>query len=535
MDFNQQLSAIEQSIAQGNLEPAMEQLVALLHQDQRYAELAQIARVNQADLYQLKAAVLKGTISPDDARMVTNQITDSALQIIRRGASGKFTLTDPAPVPERSQAWRYYVAGGVVALAGALLLWKLLGGKAASDTCPTFEATARYRVLVLPFKQTGAKKASQPEIDIADGLTILINKTPGLQNLAQAYVNQRYDIEKEYPDFLKAAEIGEGCEAQMVVWGKINQDEKNEYKLDIRYKLLGVSGTTTGDTTLGNLLKMKDQGGNLAQDVETVTRFLYLVLANQARVPVLPAFIAAATTADTTSSGTAGASADTSLLLSLAQNRVNNKQPDKAIALYTQVLQADPDNREAHTKRGTLLYEKGDYEAASRDLEAAAPNAKKADRNLLKIRVDASLKSGQPAKAKEDLKLLRETAPPTPSSADGTWLDKKGKETQDSMSVFEVRRDKFERMAQAKPQNTQLRAGAAKANLALGNVERALSGANEVIKKDPKNADAVDVAIEVHLHNGDTVSAKKILDKASAKSIEKWEGIVPPLTQPIRH
>lgn len=121
-------------------------------------------------------------------------------------------------------------------------------------------------------------------MSIADGLNVLIGKTPGLKNIAEADVYEQYDIANDYPSFSQAAETGEHCAARMVVWGKLNQDEKDEYKLDISYKLLGGNGAETGDTTLSNLLKMKDEGRNLSQDVEAVTRFLYIVLANSARM-----------------------------------------------------------------------------------------------------------------------------------------------------------------------------------------------------------------------------------------------------------
>ena len=532
MDFNQQLSAIERLVSQGQIEPAVEQLVALLDRDPRGAELAQIARVNQADLYQLKAAVLKGTVAPDDARLTTNQITDSIFQIIRRASAGKFTLTDPLTGPVRGPVWRYYVAGGVVALAGALLAWRLLGGSAGADNCPSFDENTRYRVMVLPIKQTGTKKANQPEIDIADGLNVLIGKTPGLKNIAEADVYEQYDIANNYPSFSQAAETGEHCAAQMVVWGKLNQDEKDEYKLDIRYKLLGGNGAETGDTTLSNLLKMKDEGRNLSQDVEAVTRFLYIVLANQAHVPVLPTLIASAQPA-TGPAASAAALPDTTLLLGLAQNRANNHETDKAIETYTQILDVYPDNREARIKRGSLLYDKGDYANAARDLEAAAPNPKQADSDLLKIRVNASLRSKQPDKARDDLQLLRAQTPKT--AADGTWLDNKRKEVQDSLLALQQQRDRMERMALSKPQDNQWRVGAAKASLGLGDTDRALRSAKKVIAKDPQNTEAVDVAVEAHLQKGDTASAQRVIEsaeRAGAKSVQKWKGVVRQLPEP---
>ncbi len=490
--MKQELSAIEQLIAQGNLATALEQLVALLDRHPRGGELAQVARVNQADLYQLKAALLKGTLAPDDARLTTNQITDSALQIIRRAAEGKFTLIEPEPVPTRSQAWRYYVAGGVVALAVALLVSRFLN----RENKAKFSEETRYRVMVLPFKQTGEKKVSQPEIDIADGLNMLISKTPGLKNIAEADVDEQYDIEKNYPNFTQAADIAEGYGVQMLVWGKINQGEQNEYKLDIRYKLIGDGGTETGDTTLGNLLQMREEGRNLVQDVEAVTRLMYIVLANHAKIPVLPSLIAAvATPADSALSMVPAA--DTSLLLGLAQNHANAHETDKAIATYTQVLDAYPANREARVKRGSLLYEKGEYAAAARDLEAAAPDPKLAQPELLKVRFNARLQSGQPGKASEDLKSLQEKTSKT--ATDGTWLFRKDQQLQDSLMALRQERDRREQLAQAKPKDSKLQAGAAQANLGLGDTERAIKSANKAIKQNPKNEEAVDVAVEAHL------------------------------------
>ncbi|HNG89979.1 MAG TPA: tetratricopeptide repeat protein, partial [Saprospiraceae bacterium] len=459
----QELSAIEQLIAQGNLEPALEQLLLLLNREPLGAELAQIVRVNQADFYQLKGAMLKGTVAPEDARLTTNQINDSALQVLRRLKEGKYTLTDvAADRSPRPAVWRYYVAGGVVALTIALLVWRFMADRKAGESCPKFEPQTRYRVMVLPFKQTGTKKGTQPEIDIADGLNVLIARTPGLKNIAEAIVHKRFDIDGSYPNFNQAADIAEGCDAQMVVWGKINQDDQDEYKLDIRYKLVGAGNVQTGDTTLSNLLRMQDQGRNLVQDVEAVTRLMYIVLANQAKVSVLPSLIAEATPSARSDSA-AAMRIDSSLWLGIAQNQAQNKQTDKAIATYTRVLEAFPDNVEARVKRGSLLYERGDYAAAARDLEAAAPDAASAQPELLKIRVDARLQSGQPSKAKEDLKSLRERAKTEDARKEQQWIDQKSQQVKDSITALQRVRDQAELLAKTKPQDTRVRTVAAQA------------------------------------------------------------------------
>ena len=113
--------SVKQSIAEGRLEEALQSLVNLLESNPNAGELAQAARVNQADLYQLKAQMIKGTVSNDEARLINNQVADNALLILGRFQQGKTTLTDPVPERERKNAWRYFAVGGVVALLASFV------------------------------------------------------------------------------------------------------------------------------------------------------------------------------------------------------------------------------------------------------------------------------------------------------------------------------------------------------------------------------------------------------------------------------
>ena len=105
--------SVKQSIAEGRLEEALQSLVNLLESNPNAGELVQAARVNQADLYQLKAQMIKGTVSNDEARLINNQVADNALLILGRFQQGKTTLTDPVPVHEHKNAWRYFAVGGL--------------------------------------------------------------------------------------------------------------------------------------------------------------------------------------------------------------------------------------------------------------------------------------------------------------------------------------------------------------------------------------------------------------------------------------
>lgn len=533
MNSSQILPAIKQMIAEGNVDLALTRLIEFLESDPVYAELLQIARVNQADLYQNKASLLKGTISTEDNRLALNQVTDNVLQIVARVESGRFSHPGQEIPPTRSQAWRYYVAGGIVALAVAIAIWKFLGGsfsKATDDACPNFSSKYQWKVMVLPFKNTGTSKKT-PEFDISDGLNNLIQKTPAMVSSVIADVNEKYKIDENYPNPEEAADIARNCDAQMIVWGKINDSESgSDYKLDVFYKLLDAGGVRlTGDTTLSSLLKIKEDGKlQLVADVDAVVRLLYVVLANQSRMPIAANLIKVDTISAKMSALGTTPPVDTAIALAMADNLVQNNKKEEAIQVYDNVISAYPTYSEARQKRGALLYEKGDFAGAARDLDAAAPKAEKASSSLLRLRLDASLKSGQPDKANDDLKQLKKT-----KNYDGAWINKKNTEVSDSLLVFQIRRDKKERMATSQPQNTKAQIDAGRANIAVGDSERAIKNAEKALKINPKNAEAYEIKIVANAHKGDTMQVRRELEKATKEGINV-KGILNNLPPTVR-
>lgn len=504
MELQQVTSAVEQLIAQGQLEQALDQLIALLNSDPKYVELAQIAKVNQGDLYQIKSQVLKNTISNDEARLANNQIADNALQLIRRVNTGQLSLEN---VPTRSQAWRYYVAGGVVTLAIAFLIWRFWFHVA--QDCPRYKTNTTYKVLILPFRQTGENKNGDPAIEIADGLNVLISKTPNLKGIANAEVKESYT--GGYPSPQVAEEIALQCGVQMIVWGKINQSDDENYKLDVRYRLLnGGKVYVEGDTSVNNLLKTKDQG-QLIRDLQSIYEMLYIVLANKANVPVENTLFAALNIASEAQQKQFNSAApDTSMLLLLAAN-VYRERPEEAIQLYNQILTAYPNNAEARQKRGALLYQSGDYAGAVRDLEFAAPNPQTASAEILKYRADAALQSGQPLKADADLKILGKKSP-TP--ADNAWIKEKKKVVQDSIVSLKRYRDQLEKASKSQPKNIKTRIKAAKANVELGEPDRSLQLLDPAVTKTRQTAPEAVITIEAYLQKRDTLNARKAFLKA---------------------
>ncbi len=506
MELSQALAAIKQLIGQGRLEEAYDQLVKILDAYSHFAELAHIARVNQADLYQLKSQTLKGTIAPEDARLATNQLADNALQVIRQLEIGKHSFGEPAQ-PTPSKAWRYYLAGGIVTLATVAVLWYIFRDK---EECPPFSENSELNVMILPFKKTGKEKDIEPEFDIMDNLQKMIDETPGLHNRAIADVHEHYDIDKEYPNSAQVMDIARNCNAQMIVWGKLNQSSGKDYTVDVRYRLLDAGGVRyAGDTTISRLLTVTEEAG-WTNDVQAISRLLYLVLANQMRVPIAARILDDISSASIAARDTGRVPAvDTSTSFVLADLYIRKNEPEKAIAEYDKILEYDPANSTALQKRGALMLAKEDYSAAARDLEAVTLHDKQAAPAVRDARIKAYLKSGQPDKAQHEIESAREEG-----ALDGTYLREKSAEVRDSMAAVQDRRDRTERMAAAKPKNNRLRTDAAKLNLGLGDTDRALDLAQDVLKRDPKNLEAVQIATDAHLQKGDTASARKTIESA---------------------
>ena len=506
MELSKALGAIKQLISQGKLEEAYEQLAKLLDSDARFAELADIARVNQADLYQLKAQTIKGTISSEDAGLKTNQLADKALQIIRQLEAGK-TGFETEIKPTGSKAWRYYLIGGAGTLILGFLIWFLF---IREEECPRFSDEAEMRVMILPFKQTGARKQAKPEFDIMDGLNDLIDETPGLRVKAIADVNEHYDIDKDYPNSAQAVEIARNCDAHMLVWGKVNQAGGKDYTVDVRYRLLDAGGVRyAGDTTISRLLTVTEEA-SWTNDVKAITQLLYLVLANQMQTPIASNVLAALQPRSGDKNQTPQSEkVDTSTSLVLADYYIQKKQEDKAIAEYDKILSYDPGNSTALTKRGALLMKKEDYSGAARDLEAASSTNAKTIPALHDVRIKAFLKTGQPEKAKQEVESARKEG-----TLDNTWIQEKSTEIQDSTMALKERRDQLEKKAAKKPGDLNLQVRVASASLGLGEEEKAIQTASKVLRQDPKNVKAVEIATEAHLQNGDTAKAIKVMEQA---------------------
>jgi tetratricopeptide (TPR) repeat protein len=534
MKVTELISASKQLIGQGDIEQAIEDLVAFLEKDGKYAELAQVSRLNQADLYQNKAQVIKGIISSDDARLVTNQVTDNVLQILHRIEAGKTTLTDPevintATEPPTSVKWKYYVVGGIVAFTIAVLLWKLGFFQKTKQTCPDFGQTVDFKTLILPLKQTGDQKtAAEPEVDIMVELNKLLEKSGN-----KAISNIKPNFTEGYPTPEQAAVMARECGAQMIVYGR-----NNAGVLDIEFKVYDEGGVyMKGDSSFSHLLASNDQGKYTQSSVE-VAKYLFTVISNKIRQPIasadLPMVLAfqpspmQLNTKNNTEQAD-NVQLDTAMIFAIAENQVLSKQYNAALKNYQTVLDAAPSNQTALKNVGILTYKTGDFSAASRSLEAAIPNASTASPELLKIRTESHLKSGQVDKAEKDLEVIKEKS----NSKDDAWIEKTQKEVDKDKTALKIEVAQADRSSRKKPKDIPTSRGAAHLNQRLGDHDKAIKYAEKVHKSQPNNVDAMTVLIDANMGKGDSVAVRKVIEQAKKAGVLKEVMIEIPKVAPL--
>jgi tetratricopeptide (TPR) repeat protein len=517
---NMKRSAIQRHVEQGNLKYALNQLVAALAaRGPAFEDLAQSARTLQSAFSNLRQTDNGGRLSSSEYQAESEKIAEKANKIIADWQDRQPEDVDSPGTTLRKWLIGLAVAGGVVALAGGA--WFLFFQK--KEDCSTFGKNKIQRVMILPFLRTGTVQTARREFDILDGLNDLFKKDSRLSLVAEADVNEAYDINLNYPNESQALEIANQCGVEMIVWGKMRNSSDT---VEVRYRLLNPLSrkiSSTGDSTVNNLLSMSDEGVWI-EDYRTVIKLLYLVLAAQeGSAPMIAATLsefptASASSARVDSTNVVAAETwptDTTTMFILADSHRALGKNREAMAIYDQILAEYPKNKTALRLRGTLAYQKKDYAAAARDYEALAPDPAKTDTLIQRVRADAYLKSGQPEKARRDLNQLR-----MKSKGGSKWIKMKQEEVADSTAAVQERVEKMERLARTKPQSTSVKLRAARAHLALGNDTEALGHAEKVLQAQPKNVQALEVAVEASVQKGDTQHAAELLERARRAGVD---------------
>jgi Effector-associated domain 11 len=525
MTIRESIPAIRQLIADIQTSDAIERLIELIGSNKAYSDMLRHVRVIQADWSKLASQNIKGTISEEDGRLANNQINDKLLAVLDLIEAGKFTLEPPQgeafkdqPIGGR-QAWRLYLSGGIISIALALLGWNFFGkGELIgnNDDCPAYEGERKWKIMILPFRQTGDDKTGDQALEIAEGLNSLIERTPKLAQVV-AIVHEKFDIASKYPTSDEAEIIADECDAKMIVWGRIKQDASGKsYKLDVRYRLLEDANTPiSGDTTLVNLLKMSDDG-QLIRDLDAVTKRLYNIVASRLGVPLesrayqpfpIAALVAAA-------SSLSEVQVD-SIVAQMHESVVEGDTSKQAEDIYTAILEISENDSTALVRRGAIRANRKDYEGAIADWEKAAFNPKTADHNLLKMRVEAYQKTGDLDRATKDLAAYAQKHP-----QEEKWVNEK------TASIAQDKAQKIEELSVVSAKSS--RSGKkstpniideAVGYLKLGMYDEAEEKLSTVPKKDAKKPAVISVKIDTKQRKSGDEEAQKEVEKAKRSGV----------------
>ena len=516
-----EINALKQAVVEGETESVLSGLLQSIEKDSNeWTEIAQAIRLIQADYLSLKAEVIRGTVSSENARLGYNQINARILNIIHRIESGKKTLTDPVVAAPR-QAWRYYVVGGVVALAIALVSWNLLRNnktQKTTDDCPSYGEGITSRVMILPFKKGGTTQSITPEIDISDYINDLIRDDPKLNSKCESDVYESYDIEKNYPSPSEAAKTAENCGVEMIVWGKMRNAKDT---VEVRYKLMNtlIKNAASNDSDVNKLLGLVDEGV-WVDDIKNISKMLYLVLANQKGDQQMAVKIydeldgRPATTAMRVMSDTARLSdTDVSKLLAKADFLRTHNQQLRAVEIYDYILTFNPDNDQALQRRGAINFDQKKYWAAARDLQRVEPNAALADTSLLKVRIGAYLNCGWPDKAREDLEQYKKRTQGS-GTMDVRFIKKYEQSIADSLRVYQARLQTTQEISQQRPADAKVQLRLAQTHTALGEPDKAIQIAENVRRRKPKDPEAVKTIVEAAAQKGDIEKVNATIKEA---------------------
>lgn len=520
MEQSRALAQIEAFIGEGDTEKALEQLLLLLGSQPELAELNQTVRIIQADYFQIKSQALRGTITADNERTAYNQIRDKLLGVVNSIKGNKTTADSTSVAPK--QAWRYYAAGGVVALAVVFLLMNVLNGK--KEACPSFGRQIRQRVMILPFKKTDSSNQAEQEILLSTAFNELVLKDN--KQFAEADVNQAYDINKNYPNPSEAAVIGRECGVEIVVWGTTGATKD---VIEVRYRVVKPAALAMyRDTSRipDYLYSIKDLGmeGVLKGDVQSVARMLYLVAimqegSNDMAVQALNNLQPIAMNADGLTKSAAISAIDTTTILLNAEAllQIPSKQ-DSALQLFNQVLAVYPENYRALRGRGLYFLKERDYTSAVHDLHIAQPDPAKVDPTTLRIRTDAYLKGGWPEMARRDLEQIKKD---TSAKTNKAWIKDREQKITDSIHVYEVRLEQAKSAAVKTPgKNVEAKIKIAKANIALGKPDEAVKYSESVNLTNPQNTKAIEATLEAYTQKVDLQKAQETIDKAERRGVD---------------
>lgn len=500
------------------MDKAFNRLAEFLVSDPKYRELHNLALQARARFQRAQRDEIQGLASSEQTKLSYNQATRQALQVVEWLEEGNLKPESGFAAP-RSRRWPIW--------AGALaLLLALAGGgywwhqsrlpepeEPQSAACPVaFNASSLFNILLVPFQALKGEK-QLTHITIAERL----------ENFAKAY-NIQCDFET-FPNeasnrFLStddAANIADGCKAQLIIWGTTESISNNNTIVNTRYKFVNRGDQLplsklklTENTKLDTVTSISSiaTSGVLTEKIEESIKLLFGLIAHETgNWPAAIDMLEEYQTQDSAASLVKG--------MVLAQDYLASNQDDKAWESYNQVLEQHPDYALARNNRGVLNYQKGNYAEAAEDLSVALEKDS-ANAEVLEIRGSAYFKSDQLENAREDLQKAK-----TLRKAPDRELNQKIEEVDQKIEEEKKAKASAEAELRVNPNNLAAWNQKAISSQKLGDYSEAVKASEAILQRDRDNEAAFVKIIQAYRSAGEVEKVKETIQRAEAAGVSR--------------
>ena len=508
MDKAAAIARIREQLTQGEIEAALQLLIQELEpQRTKLRELSNRALQAKAQLEKTQKDELQGVISFENSKLSYNQLSQQIIGLVDEWENPTSVSTTTS---RKFSPQMILVAIMLLAFVG-IIGFKLVkkGGKTSiANACPEFDKGSTFNILVLPFYILNMQDITSPHKPIVRRLDRF--KQEFAKNIKTS-VRGRKEPAPENDQL--AIKSGERCAAQLVIWGEAEKlsSDKDETVVITNYKYLA-SGKTFEFTKftidekseVGSKMdfsNIKKQGlfvdtisnyssiitkGELTDLLENEISLLFGVAVMQEGDAQGAIEILEATTTNDVSS---------SMLknMALAESHLQNRDSAKAVASYNKVLEDHPNYWFALNNRAILYYQKGDYEEALKNLNQKLDEEPE-NVEALTVRGAVRIKTEQFKEAEEDLnKAKRNSAADTEKQR---YIQKKIDLLNEAKTKEEERKIRANNLLKKNPENINALVTLAEANRNLGDYQEADKFATKALVLDRQNIEALAVKVE---------------------------------------
>ena len=405
MNKQEIIKEVKSLMANAQSNKALTLIIGFFQQDKKYSKLQQIA-INTQNLYnKTQLDKNKGILSQEHILRQENVVNDTLFQLTRHIENDNLNPVDFNPLVQKKKTNKIMLVllGLIPILLGVIAYFFIFP---PGPSCPDFSSRTDFHVMLLPFKNLGSGQLS-PETAIKERLVKLSaqeNVTAEVKIFSNFFEGNQNDL----PDYEEAKEIGEGCHAEMLIWGTA-EDTSDGKIVNAKYRYLGAKDGLVfnqlkweGEKQLDTLKAISNimDHGELTAEIETL--LLAILLHKEGRTDEMLALLEKVNPQN-------NHEAFVTYMLQ-ADGYSEKKNYDKALVSYEKVLDAHPDYWLARCNKGILAIENGRFDEGINDLSKVLKKRPK-DIDVLNARGEAFRKNKQFKKAVEDFERVKNIEP----------------------------------------------------------------------------------------------------------------------------